>query len=218
MRTQTIIVKVVYLVLVVDSWPSLAVFWVVIVGEESWIIWRDLAFFFFFFWDRTIADHLFDCGKLDGVRSSSTDLKIITIFRYVKRSTIFSPVPVMPSSKKEKKRKKTVHRTNGDWSWEISPSLCWKFRKWFALQLDFNFFCSCQFTWQGHRKLQWAMSKDEPLLSRSNCPLETAESSRNYARVPGYKKKDKKKTRKNRKNKGVEIDTRAYVPTRLLLR
>ena len=48
------------------------------------------------------------------------------------------------------------------------------------------------------------MSKDEPLLSRSNCPLETAESSRNYARVPGYKEKgqekDKKKTRKEQKN------------------
>ena len=46
------------------------------------------------------------------------------------------------------------------------------------------------------------MSKDEPLLS--NCPLETAEPSRNYARVPGYKKKiqekDKKRTRKEKKN------------------
>ena len=46
------------------------------------------------------------------------------------------------------------------------------------------------------------MSKYEPLLS--NCPLETAETSRNYARVPGYKKKiqekDKKKTRKEKKN------------------
>ena len=67
------------------------------------------------------------------------------------------------------------------------------------------------------------MSKDEPLLS--NCPLETAEPSRNYARVPGYKKKKyKKKTRKRkgrekkRKMNGVEINTRAYVATRLLLR
>ena len=64
------------------------------------------------------------------------------------------------------------------------------------------------------------MSKDEPLLS--NCPLETAEPSRNYARVPGYKKKYKKKTRKRREKKrkmnGVEINTRAYVATRLLLR
>ena len=42
------------------------------------------------------------------------------------------------------------------------------------------------------------MSKDEPLLS--NCQLETAEPSRNYARVPGYKKKDKKKTRQKKKN------------------
>ena len=64
------------------------------------------------------------------------------------------------------------------------------------------------------------MSKDEPLLS--NCPLETAEPGRNYARVPGYKKKYKKKTRKRREKKrkmnGVEINTRAYVATRLLLR
>ena len=64
------------------------------------------------------------------------------------------------------------------------------------------------------------MSKDEPLLS--NCPLETAEPSRNYARVPGYKKKYKKKTRKGREKKrkmnGVEINTHAYVATRLLLR
>ena len=51
---------------------------------------------------------------------------------------------------------------------------------------------------------------------------ETAEPSRNYARVPGYKKKYKKKTRKRREKKrkmnGVEINTRAYVATRLLLR
>ena len=63
------------------------------------------------------------------------------------------------------------------------------------------------------------MGKDEPLLF---CPLGTAEPSRNYARVPGYKKKYKKKTRKRREKKrkmnGVEINTRAYVATRLLLR
>ena len=70
------------------------------------------------------------------------------------------------------------------------------------------------------RASETSMSKDEPLLS--NCPLETAEPSRNYARVPGYKKKDKKKTRKRREKKrkmnGAEINTRAYVATRLLLR
>ena len=70
------------------------------------------------------------------------------------------------------------------------------------------------------RASETSMSKDEPLLS--NCPLETAEPSRNYARVPGYKKKYKKKTRerreKKRKMNGVEINTRAYVATRLLLR
>ena len=60
------------------------------------------------------------------------------------------------------------------------------------------------------------MSEDEPLLA--NCPLETDEPSRNYARVPGYKKKYKKKTRKRREKKrkmnGVEISTLAYVATR----
>ena len=64
------------------------------------------------------------------------------------------------------------------------------------------------------------MSKDEPLLS--NCPLETTEPGHDYARVLGYKKKYKKKTRKRREKKrkmnGVEINTRAYVATRLLLR
>ena len=64
------------------------------------------------------------------------------------------------------------------------------------------------------------MSKNETLLS--NCPLKTAEPSRNYARVPGYKKKYKKNTRirreKKRKMDGVEINTRVYVATRLLRR
>ena len=43
------------------------------------------------------------------------------------------------------------------------------------------------------------MSKDEPLLS--NCPLETAEPSRNYARVPGYKKNTRKIQEKDEKRK-----------------
>ena len=42
------------------------------------------------------------------------------------------------------------------------------------------------------------MSKDEPLLS--NCPLETVEPSRNYARVPGYKEKGQEKDKKEKKN------------------
>ena len=46
------------------------------------------------------------------------------------------------------------------------------------------------------------MGKDEPLLS--NCPLETAESSRNYARVPGY---SKKRTRKEKKRKALNCST-----------
>ena len=188
----------------------------------------DESCLFFFFWDCTAADHLFDCGKLDGVCSSSTDLKIITIFRYLKRSAIFfsntcGAIVKKKKKKKKRKEKKTVHSTNEDWSWNISPSLCWTFRNW--LVLYFNFLSlivtySSQFTWQGHRKLQWAMREDEWLLS--NRVLETTEPSRNYARVPGYKEKYKKNTRKRRKKKrkmnGVEINTRAYVATRLLLR
>ena len=151
--------------------------------------------------------------------------KLSRFFDTWREAQFSSPIPVVPSLKKEeeKERKKTVLSTNEDWSWKTSPSFCWTFRNWFLLYFNFLSLIvtySSQFTWQGHRKLQWAMGKDEPLLS--NCPLETAEPSRNYARVPGYKKKDKKKTRKRREKKrkmnGVEINTRAYVATRLLLR
>ena len=73
------------------------------------------CFFLFFFLDCTVADHLFDCGKFDGVCSSSTDLKIITIFRYVKRSAIFfSNTCGAIVKKKKEKKKKTVHSTNED--------------------------------------------------------------------------------------------------------
>ena len=47
------------------------------------------------------------------------------------------------------------------------------------------------------------MSKDEPLLS--NCPLETAEPSRNYARVPGYKKNTRKRQEKDEKRKPTNL-------------
>ena len=61
------------------------------------------------------------------------------------------------------------------------------------------------------------MGKDEPLLS--NCPLETAEPSRNYARAyVATRKNTRKRREKKRKMNGVEINTRAYVATRLLLR
>ena len=57
------------------------------------------------------------------------------------------------------------------------------------------------------------MSKEQPLLS--NCPLETAEPSRNYARVPGYKKKYKKKTKKKtRKEKKNERRRNQYARIR----
>ena len=75
---------------------------------------------------------------------------------------------------------------------------------------------------RAHRKLQWAMSKDATSFKLSVRSKQLSRSSRNYARVPGYKEKYKKMTRKRREKKwkmnGVEINTRAYVATRLLLR
>ena len=149
-----------------------------------------------------IAGNLTECVQVQ------LTWKLSRFFDTWREAQVSSPIPVVPSlkkKKKERKEKKTVHSTNEDWSWKISPSLCWTFTNWFALYFNFLSLIvtySSQFTWQGHRKLQWAMSKDEPLLS--NCQLETAEPSRNYARVPGYKKKiqekDKKKTRKEKKN------------------
>ena len=77
----------------------------------------DESCLFFFFWDCTVADHLFDCGQLDGECSSSTDLKLITIFRYMKRSAIFfsNTCGAIVKKKKEKKKKRlSIARTKID--------------------------------------------------------------------------------------------------------
>ena len=108
------------LVFVVDSWPSLVVFevWSRLwanskkheLSDESWLFF----FFFFFFFDRTMADHLFHCGKLDGVCSSSIDLKIITIFWYMKWSTIFlfnTSDAIVKKKKKKKEKRLSIART-----------------------------------------------------------------------------------------------------------
>ena len=181
-----------------------------VVSDETWINPTRAAFFFFLslhsrwspFWLRETWRSVFKFNWLEKYH----DLSI----HEEKRNFLLQYLWCHRSLKKKKKRKNTVHSTNEDWSWKISPSLCWTFRNWFVLYFNFLSLIvtySSQFTWQGHRKLQWAMSKDEPLLS--NCPLETAEPSRNYARVPGYKKKYKKNTRKRREKKrkmnGVEI-------------
>ena len=70
----------------------------------------------FFFFDCTVADHLFDCRKLDGVCSSSTELNIITIFHYVKRSAIFISNTCGAIVKKKGKGKKrlSIARTKID--------------------------------------------------------------------------------------------------------
>ena len=174
-----------------------------VVSEETWIKPTRAAFFFFEIPQSLITFLI--AGNLTECVQNQLTWKLSRFFDTWREAQFSSPIPVVPSlkkkKKKERKEKKTVHSTNEDWSWKISPSLCWTFRNWFVLYFNFLSLIvtySCQFTWQGHWKLQWAMSKDELLLS--NCPLETAESSVNYARVPGYKKKDKKKTRKEKKN------------------
>ena len=146
------------------------------VSEETWINPTRAAFFFFEIAQSLItfliAGNLTECVQVQ----LTCDFLFFDTWREAQFS---SPIPVLPSLKKKKrKEKKTVHSTNEDWSWKISPSLCWTFRNWFVLYFNFLSLIvtySSQFTWQGHRKLQWAMSKDEPLLS--NCPLETAEPS-----------------------------------------
>ena len=47
--------------------------------------------------------------------------------------------------------------------------------------------------------MSYAMSKDEPMLSK--CLLETAEPSRNYARVPGHKKKGQENEKKRKEKR-----------------
>ena len=163
------------LVLVVHSWPSLVVF-------EWWsrCEWRNMnkseeSYLFSFF---EIAQSLITfliAGNLTECVPVQLTWKLSRFFDSWREAHFSSPIPVVPSLKKKKKRKKkTVHSTNEDWSWKISPSFCWTFRNWFLLYFNFLSLIvtySSQFTWQGHRKLQWATSKDEPLLS--NCPLDS---------------------------------------------
>ena len=108
------------LILVVESWSSLesCCFWSgdPVVREETWHIRRELAIFFFLRspkWFITV----FECEKFDGVCSRSTSLKIITIFRYVKRRAILlSNTCGAIVKKKKRKEKKTVHSTDDNWS------------------------------------------------------------------------------------------------------
>ena len=174
-----------------------------VVSEETWIN-PTRATFFFFFLDCTVAGTFFIAGNLTECVQVQLTWKISWFFDTWREAQFSSPIPVVPSLKKKRKEKIqcTVRSRNEDWSWKISPSLCWTLRNWFVLYFNFLSLIvtySSQFTWQGHRKLQWAMSKDEPLLS--NCPLETAEPSRNYARVPGYKKNTRKIQEKDEKRK-----------------
>ena len=130
-----------------------------VVSEETWVNPTRAAFYFFFFWDYTVADHLFDAGNLTECVQVQLTWKLSRFFDTWREAQFSSPIPVVPwwKKKRKKKRKKTVHITNEDWSWKISPSLSWIFRNWFVLYFDFLSLIvthSSQFTWQGHRKLQ----------------------------------------------------------------
>ena len=58
------------------------------------------------------------------------------------------------------------------------------------------------------------MSKDEPLLSNKKCQLERADPSRDYARVPGHKKKEQEKDKKRNKYLKSLINNSTYTSTR----
>ena len=191
--------------------------------EETWINQTRAAFSLF--WDCTVADHLFDCGKLDGVCSSSTDLKIITIFRYVKRSAIFFSNTCGAIVKKKKKRKEkrlSIVRTKIDHE---------RYRLLSAGHSGIGLFCiSTFFLWLlrmvvsshdkgiGNFNEQWAKTNHCFQTVRSR-QLSRVVITRAYlATRKKYKKKTRKRREKKRKMNGVEINTRAYVATRLLLR
>ena len=83
--------------------------------------------------------------------------------------------------KKEKKRKKTVHSTNEDWSWKISPSLCWTFRKLVCFVFQLSFF-KLRIVVSSHDKAIGNFNEQCAKTShcfQTECPLETAEPSRN---------------------------------------
>ena len=161
--------------------------------------WRVAQFFF-------LRSHthlkIFGWGNLDGVCSSSTDLKIIMNFLSVTwRDAQFSfPIPVVPSLKKKTKKSEKdlayIARTmiNHD---RYSVLSLLEIREMDCFVFSTFFTYSGQFTWKGHRKLQRAMSKTTALkLSARDSWAETA----NYARVLGYNKKGKKTKRKEKKN------------------
>ena len=157
--------------------------------------WAGVFFFFFF----VIAQSLIMITFLIAGNLTEQLTKLITIFRYVKRSAIFLSNTCGAIVKKKRKEKKlSMARTIDDDRYRLL-SAGKSGNGLFVFQLSLTVTYSGQFTWQGHRKLQWAifmMSKDEPLLSNKMCQLETADPSRNYARVPGYKKEGQEKDKK----------------------
>ena len=143
-----------------------------------------------------IAGNLTECVQVQ------LTWKFSRFFDTWKEAQFSSAIPLVPSLKKKKRKKKRKklskartmidHNRHNLLSAGNSGNGLFCISTLFALIVTY----SGQFTWQGHRKLQWAMSKDETLLS--SCPLETAEPSRNYARVPGYKKRRRKRQEKKR--------------------
>ena len=98
-------------------------------------------------------------------------------------------VPSLKKKKKETRKKRlSIARTMID-SIDITFSLL-EIQKMVCFVFQLSFF-NCYIVVTSHDKgigkTETSMSKDKPLLS--SCPLERAQPSRNYARVPGYKKK-----------------------------
>ena len=173
-----------------------------VASEETWIN-PTRAAFFFFFWDCTVADHLFDCGKLDGECSSSTDLKLITIFRYMKRSAIFfsnTCGAIVKKKRKKKEKKLSIARTKIDHE---------RYRLLSAGHSEIGLFCISTFFLRivvsshdkgiGNFNEQWAKASHCFQTVRSR-QLSRVVITRPYLATRKIQEKDEKKTRKEKKN------------------
>ena len=98
-----------------------------VVSEETWIKTTTAAYFCFFFrlhsrWSPFLLQETW-----------WSVFKFNWLENYHEFSISNTCGAMVKKKKRKKKRKKTVHSTNEDWSWKISPSLCWIFKNWFVL-------------------------------------------------------------------------------------
>ena len=189
-----------------------------VVSEETWINPTRAAFFFFFEIAQSLITFLiagtwrsvFKFNWLENYHDFS--------IREEKRN-FSSPIPVVPSLKKKKeKEKKTVHSTNEDWSWKryrlLSSSAGHSGIGLFCISTFFLSLLRIVVISHGNFNEQWAKTSHCFQTVRSR-QLSGVVITRAYLAT---RKNTRKRREKKRKMNGVEINTRAYVATRLLRR